>query len=101
MNIEYIQKNDINDNKLFFEPNKEIINIENYNYNDIEESGLDIYKELHKKMENNQEEKPNNENIIFMNKEDLIYETIQKLKNLSKDYTKIKSNSSKEEEINN
>ena len=101
LNIEYIQKNDINDNKLFFEPNKEITNIENYNYNDIEESCLDIYKELHKKMENNQEEKPNNENIILMNKEDLIYETIQKLKNLSKDYTKIKSNSSKEEEINN
>ena len=100
INLKYFENNN-NDKQLFFEQNKEINNIENYNYNDIEESGLDIYKELHKKMENNQEEKSNDEKLNLMNKEDLINETIQKLKNLSKDYEKINSNLSLEEENNN
>ena len=87
-------------NIKFNESNQELNNIENFNSNDIEESGLDIYKELHKTMQNNQEEKSNNDKQFPVTKESLIHETIQKLKNLTRDYNKIKNNPAKEKKLN-
>ena len=87
-------------NIKFSESNQELNNIENLNSNDIEESGLDIYKELHKTMQNNQEEKSNNDKQFPITKESLIHETIKKLKNLSRDYNKIKTSSTNEKKLN-
>ena len=87
-------------NIKFNESNQELNNIENFNSNDIEESGLDIYKELHKTMQNNQDEKSNNDKQFSVTKESLIHETIQKLKNLTRDYNKIKNNPAKEKKLN-
>ena len=84
----------INDNQ------NELINTENYNYNDFEESDLDIYKELQKKIKNDSEEKSNLNKLSYTNKEELIYKTIQKLKALNTNYNKNKiNNSSKETQL--
>ena len=92
------QKND-NTDYLLNENKDEIDNNEHFIYHDIEESDLDIYKELHKKMQTNQEQNSGKENFYQPKKEILIYETIQKLKTLKKDYNKIKNNQSTEKEI--
>ena len=89
------------DNKIL-SPIQDKINLNNYEnniYNDIEESDLDIFKELQKKMQNNHEEKSNNDKSLPIDKEVLIYETIQKLKALKKDYNQININPDKEKEI--
>ena len=93
-------RNDRNKNQFSFENKNEITNIEDFNYNDIEESDLDIYKELQKKMQNGSEEKSNNDKLFFINKEVLIHETIQKLKALNKDYNKINNIEIEENNIN-
>ena len=87
-------------NIKFNESNQELNNIENFNSNDIEESGLDIYKELHKTMQNKKKKKSNNDKQFSVTKESLIHETIQKLKNLTRDYNKIKNNPAKEKKLN-
>ena len=87
-------------NQFFIENQKDIINIEKNNYNDFEESDLDIYKELQKKMTNESEEMSNSNKLSYANKEEVIYKTIQKLKALNKNYNKNKiSNSTKEKQI--
>ena len=91
-----LNQNSNENNKFLVDDKNEIINIVNFNYNDIEESDLDIYKELQKKMKNEPEEIQNPENILPLNKEVIIYETIQKLKALNKNYNKNKINSTQE-----
>ena len=91
-----LNQNSNENNKFLVDDKNEIINIVNFNYNDIEESDLDIYKELQKKMKKEPEEIQNTENILPLNKEVIIYETIQKLKALNKNYYKNKINSTQE-----
>ena len=80
------------DKPIFIESKSDINNIENYNYNDIEESDLDIYKELQRKMKNDSDEKSDSNRLSITNKEEVIYKTIQKLKALNKNYNKNKNN---------
>ena len=85
-------------NQFLDENQNDIINIENNNYNDFEESDLDIYKELQKKLKNEQEEKSNENKLSYINKEEVIYKTIQKLKALNTNYNKNKINNLIKEE---
>ena len=65
----------------------EIINIDKNNYNTFEESDLEIYKNLQKKIKNDSDsEKQNFDKLLYNDKELLHHETIKKLEDLNKNY---------------